>query len=181
MPDLAKQRNSIAHLAGQAFFRNTCSYVNLWQGSDANINNLVKILNDYPKKNDSELIRLLVFDGFELYNGEKRLDKISLPVGEIRKYEERELEDVMRIPQSSLHGDVNPEIVKKATIWHILTVKEKAEYGGVSGIWADNVLSPIDWEIDETEHFTYLLSENSHSLRSGREPAKSGEMDRYWF
>lgn len=146
LPDLNKYRDDTTRQAARSFFRNTGTYLKLWRGSDINDSDVANLLENYAKRPESELIRLFVFDGFVLYHGKKRLDRVSLPVGEMRKYTEKELEDLLRLPQSSWHGIVNPEIVKKASIWHILTVKEKTPYGGMSGIWINNVLvSPIDW------------------------------------
>ena len=143
-PDLNKYREDTARQAARSCFRNTGTYVKLWQGSDINESHITNVLENYTKEADSELIRLFVIDGFVLYDGEKKLSKVSLPVGELRKYTQKELEDILRLPQSSWHGIVNPEIVKKAAIWHILTVREKSEYGGMSGLWLNNVLVPFD-------------------------------------
>lgn len=41
----------------------------------------------------------------------------------------------MGLPHRSWHGTVNPEIIEKAAIWHILRVTEKTEYTGIGGIW----------------------------------------------
>ena len=76
--------------------------------------------------------------------GKRGSDRVNLPMGELRKYTEKELEDLLRFPQSKWHGIVNPEVVEKAAIWHILTVREKTDYGGMSGLWIKNVLHPMD-------------------------------------
>ncbi len=146
---LDEWKQNTAKQAAKAFFRNTGTYVSLWQGSDVDEKNLLNILDNY--KNDSELIRLFVFDGFVPFHERKELNNIALPVGEFRTYTEEELENLLMLPQSSWHGIVNPEIIKKAAIWHILTVREEVEYRGMTGIWMGGVLlTPIDWsEIGE--------------------------------
>jgi len=142
--NLEKLRKDTARQAAKAFFRNTGTYLNLWQGKDIDESELTTILNNYS--HESELIRLFVFDGFVPYHGKKRLNSISLSVGELKKYTENELENLLMLPQSSWHGIVNPETIKKAAIWHILTVREEAEYRGMTGIWLNDVLlSPVDW------------------------------------
>jgi hypothetical protein len=146
---LDEWKQDTARQAAKGFFRNTGTYVSLWQSSDVNETDLLSILDSY--KNDSELIRLFIFDGFVPYHEKKRLNSISLHVGELNNYTEKDLENLLMLPQSSWHGVVNPEIIKKAAIWHILTVREKAEYRGMTGIWMGGVLlTPIDWsEIGE--------------------------------
>jgi len=128
-----KLKHDTERHAAKAFFRNTGTYLNLWQGKDIDESELTAILNNYS--HESELIRLFVFDGFVPYHEKRSVDNVSLPVGEFRKYEEKELEDILGLPQSSWHGTVNPEIIKKAAIWHILTVREKTEYRGIGGLW----------------------------------------------
>jgi hypothetical protein len=128
--------------AAKAFFRNTGTYVNLWQGQDIDESRLM--LGNYSHK--SELIRLFVFDGFVPYHEKKMVDNVSLPVGEFRRYTEKELGDMLGLPYSSWHRKVNPEIIKKAAIWHILTVREKAEYTGIRGLWIGGRLAySFDW------------------------------------
>ena len=101
---------------------------------------LTSILLTYGEGKDSEYIRLFVFDGFVLYDERKCLARIELPVGELRKYEEKELEDLLRLPHAAYHGSVNPEIPRKASRWHILAVHEKTQYRGLTGIWLNDVL-----------------------------------------
>jgi hypothetical protein len=151
LPDLNKYREDTTRQAARSFFRNTGTYLKLWQGSDINESDITNILENYTERADSELIRLFVFDGFVLYHAKKRLNRVRLPVGELRKYTEKELEYLLRLSQSSWHGIADPESVKKAALWHILTVREKTEYRGMSGLWIHNILvSPIDWsEIGE--------------------------------
>jgi hypothetical protein len=128
--------------AANAFFRNTGTYVNLWQGVDIDESRLK--LDNYSHK--SELIRLFVFDGFVPYHGKKMIDNVSLPVGEFRRYTEKELGDMLGLPYSSWHWTVNPEIIEKAAIWHILTVREKAQYTGIGGLWIGGRLAySFDW------------------------------------
>ncbi len=141
---LDEWKQDTARHAAKGFFRNTGTYVSLWQGSYVNESDLLNILDKYKK--DSELIRLFVFDGFVPFHERKELKNIALPVGEFKAYPEEELENLLMLPQSSWHGIVNPEIIKKAAIWHILTVREKSEYRGMTGIWMGGVLlTPIDW------------------------------------
>lgn len=132
--DVNKYRDDTARQAAKSFFINNGTYLNLWRGSDVNESNLIDILEGYDKKKDSEIIRLFVFDGFVLYDDTKKLKNIRLPVGELRKYTEEELGNLVPLPQSSWHG-VNPEIVKRAATWHILTIREKAEYHGAVRSW----------------------------------------------
>ena len=144
--DLSKYRDDTSRHAAKAFFRNTGAYVKLWQGLDLQESDLLSILENYSQKGSSELIRLFVFDGFVPFHERKQLNNIALPVGKFKKYTEEELENLLMLPQSSWHGIVNPETVKKAAIWHILTVREEAEYRGMTGIWLNDVLlSPVDW------------------------------------
>ncbi|MCK4792439.1 MAG: hypothetical protein KAV87_52400 [Desulfobacteraceae bacterium] len=141
-----KWRKDTARQAARGFFRNTGAYVNLWQGSDVEKSNLFSILDSYNEKKDSEFIRFFVFDGFVPFHNKKQLNHVSLPMGELKKYTEKELEEFLRIPQSFWHRNVNPDIIKKAAIWHILTVREKDEYRGMTGIWLNDALvSPIGW------------------------------------
>jgi hypothetical protein len=142
-------KQDTARHAARGFFRNTGTYVQLWQGFDLQESYLLSILENY--KNKSELIRLFVFDGFAPYHERRQLNKIALPVGEFKTYTEEELENLLMLPQSSWHRTVNPETITKAAKWHILTVREQSEYRGMTGIWLNGVLiSPIDWsEIGE--------------------------------
>jgi hypothetical protein len=138
-------KQDTARQAAKGFFRNTGIYVSLWQGSDVNESDLLSILSNY--KTDSSLIRLFVFDGFVPFHDKKQLNNITLPVGEFKKYTEPELEKLLRLPQSSWHGIVNPEIIRKASIWHILAVREDDKYKGMTGIWMGGVLlAPIGWD-----------------------------------
>ena len=148
---LDKLRQDTARQAARAFFRNTGTYVKLWQGLDLQESDLFNILKNYGPNGSSELIRLFVFDGFVPFHERKQLNNIALPEGEFKKYTEEELENLVLLPQSSWHGTVNPEIIKKAAMWHILTVREQTEYRGMTGIWMGGVLlTPIDWsEIGE--------------------------------
>ena len=147
-----KLRHDTSRQAAKGFFRNTGTYLHLWQGSKINESNLTNILDDYTKEDNSRLIRLFVFDGFVLYHDRKKLNNISLPVGDFKKYAEKELGHILGLPQSSWHGIVKDEIVKNAAIWHILAVREKAEYRGMSGLWiSGRLVSSFDWsEIGET-------------------------------
>ncbi|MBC8394674.1 MAG: hypothetical protein H8E17_19160 [Deltaproteobacteria bacterium] len=141
---LDEWKQDTARHATKGFFRNTGTYVSLWKGSYVNESDLLSTLGTY--KSHSELIRLFVFDGFVPFHDRKQLNNISLPVGEFKKYTETELENLLRLSQSSWHGIVNPEIIRKASIWHIFTVREDDEYKGMSGVWMGGVLlSPIGW------------------------------------
>jgi hypothetical protein len=142
-------KQDTARHAAKGFFRNTGTYVKLWQGLDLQESYLLSTLDNYKSK--SELIRLFVFDGFVPYHERKQLNNIALPVGEFKTYTEDELENLLMLPQSSWHGMVNPEVIEKAGIWHILTVREQSEYRGMTGIWMGGVLVyPVDWsEIGE--------------------------------
>ena len=146
-----KLRQNTIRQAARGFFRNTGTYVKLWQGSEAEESELLTILKNYSQQEGSKLIRLFVFDGFIPFNDRKRLNNINLPVGDFKKYTEKELDNLLMLPQSSWHGIVNPETIKKAAIWHILTVREETEYRGMSGFWiGETLISPIDWsEIGE--------------------------------
>ncbi len=149
---LDKGRQNTIHQAAKGFFRNTGTYVKLWQGSEADESELLTILKEYKQKENSKLIRLFVFDGFIPFSDSKRLNNISLPVGDFKKYTEKELDNLLMLPQSAWHRFVNPETIKQAAIWHILTVREETEYMGMSGIWiGETFISNIDWsEIGES-------------------------------
>ena len=139
-PNFDKWKNDTARHAAKSFFRNTGAYVNLWHGSDVEQSKLLNLLDSYPEKKDSEFIRFFVFDGFVPFHNKKRLNHVNLPLGELKKYTEKELEGFLKIPQSSWHGNVNSGIINKSAIWHILTVREKDAYRGISGIWANGTL-----------------------------------------
>ena len=144
--DFDKWRKDTARQAAKGFFRNTGAYVNLWQGLNVDESVFLSILDNYDGKKDSEFIRFFVFDGFVPFHNNKQINHVSLPMGEFKKYNKKELENFLRIPQSFWHRNANPDIIKKAAIWHILTVKEKDEYRGMTGIWLnDTLVSPIDW------------------------------------
>lgn len=131
--------------AAQAFFRNTGTYLNLWEKGYVDEEELLKILKKYPCELSSDHIRLFVFDGFVLYDKDKLLESVKLPIGEMKKYKEEELKNLLRVPQSYWHGNLNQEVLGKAVIWHILTHSETAEYGGATGLWIKGVLeSPFD-------------------------------------
>jgi hypothetical protein len=151
LKSLDKWRQDTARNATRGFLRNTGTYVILWQGLDLHESDLLSILENCGQKGSSELIRLFVFDGFVPFHERKQLNNIALPAGVFKTYTKRELENLLMLPQSSWHGIVNPEIIKNAEIWHILTVREEAEYRGMTGIWSGGVLlTPIDWsEIGE--------------------------------
>ena len=145
-----KQRT--AKQAARAFLRNTGTYVNLWQSKDIDESYLTATLNN--SCHESELIRLFVFDGFVPYHREKRLNNVSLPVGEFKRYTENELNGTLGLPQSSWHWFISPEVVKKATMWNILTIKEKTEFRGLTGVWLnkERLICPVGWsEIIEME------------------------------
>jgi len=148
--DINKFKHDTERHAAQAFFRNTGTYVNVWQGKDIDESELTARLNNYS--HESELIRLFVFDGFVPYHKKKRVENVILPVGEFKKYDEKELEEILGLPQSSWHGTLNNEIIKKAAIWHILTVRERSEYGGIGGLWmGERLVYSFDWtEIEAT-------------------------------
>jgi len=141
-----------ARQAARSFFKNTGTYHKLWTGLPLDESDLTSLLATYGEGVDSEYLRLFVFDGFVLYHQRKRLDRVELPVGELKKYEEKELEGLLKLPQTAYHGAVNPEIPRKASRWHILTVREKTRYRGLTGIWLNGVLiSSVDWpEVGET-------------------------------
>lgn len=134
-PDPDKWRKNTTRQAARSFFRNTGTYFKLWHESIVDESDLLSILESYNKKSDSEIIRLFVFDGFVPYHDRKRLSNVRLSVGEFNKYSEKELADLLKLPQSLWHGMVNPEIIEKASIWNILTVREKDEYKGLTGLW----------------------------------------------
>jgi len=150
--DIDKLKHDTERRAAKAFFRNTGTYLNLWQSKDIDESELTAILNNYS--NESELIRLFVFDGFVPYH-RKRVDNVRLPVGEFRRYAEKELEDIFGLPHNSWHGTVNPDIIRKAAIWHILKVREKTEYRGIGGLWIGGRLTysidPVEIEITRKE------------------------------
>ncbi len=148
--DIDKLRHDTERHAAKAFFRNTGTYVSLWQDKDIDESELTAILTNYS--HESELIRLFIFDGFVPYHEKKMVDNVSLPVGEFRRYTEKELKTILGLPHSSWHGTVNPEIIKKAAIWHILRVIEKTEYTGIGGVWIGGRLAlSFDWaEIEAT-------------------------------
>jgi len=137
-------RQDTARHAAKRFFRNTGTYLGLWLGKDIDNSKLVSILKNYSNK--SELIRLFVFDGFIPYHKKTMIDNVNLPVGKFRRFSEDELEEMLGLPQSSWHGNVNSKIIKKAAIWHILKVTEKAEYTGIGGLWVGGrLVLPFDW------------------------------------
>ena len=144
--DFIHLKRDTARYAAKGFFRNTGAYVNLWQDSEVDGAPLLRILENYTG-NDSELIRLFVFDGFVLYDDKKPLNHVNLPIGVLKKYPEKELEDLLRVPQSVWHGKVNPEMMRTAATSYILPVAKKEDYRGVSGIWLDGmIITPTDWE-----------------------------------
>ncbi len=144
--DLDKWKRNIARQAAKGFFRNTAVYINLWQGLDVGEASLISILNNYRDSKESDFIRLFVFDGFVLYDDKKLINNVSLPIGELKKYTQKELEDVLKVPQSFWHSNVNPEVIRKATPYHILTIKDKEEYRGITGVcFYDDESCYIDW------------------------------------
>jgi len=146
--NIDKLKHDTEHHAAKAFFRNTGTYLCLWQAKDIDESELTAILNNYSGQ--SELIRLFVFDGFVPYDGKNTVDNVSLPVGEFRRYTEKELEDMLRFSYNSWHGPLNPEMIKEAAIWHILAVREKAEYTGIGGIWMGGRLA-LSFDLAEME------------------------------
>lgn len=147
--NIDKLRHDTERYAAKAFFRSTGTYFSLWQGKNIDESELTAILNNYSY--ESELIRLFVFDGFVPYHEKRSVDNVTLPVGEFRRYTEKELEDMLRLPHSSWYGNVNPEMIKEAAIWHILTVREKAEYTGIGGIWMGGRLA-LSFDLAEMEN-----------------------------
>jgi hypothetical protein len=155
--DVINLKRDTACYAAKGFFRNTGVYVDLWQDSNVDEKCLVGILQDYQRQ-ESELIRLFVLDGFVLYDDKQRLDHIDLPIGVLKKYTKKELEDVLRVPQSIWHGNVDAKTIETAAAWHILTIRQKEEYRGVTGIWLDGlIITPDDWE--DAEPWTSKESE----------------------
>jgi len=145
--DIEKWSHNTARHAAKSFFRNTGTYLKLWKGHVLDESNLLDILANY-EGNSSELIRLFVFDGFVPFHKRTLLNSISLPVGELKEHTEEELGNLLLLPQTHWHYGVSPEIVKKAAMWHILAVREKSEYRGMTGLWLNGVLiTPIDWDI----------------------------------
>jgi len=145
--DIEKWSYNTARHAAKSFFRNTGAYLKLWKGHVLDESNLLDILANY-EGNSSESIRLFVFDGFVPSHEKTSLNSISLHAGELKKYTEKELGDLLLLPQTHWHYGVSPEIAKKAAMWHILAVREKSEYRGMTGLWLNGVLiTPIDWDI----------------------------------
>ncbi|MEW6665906.1 MAG: hypothetical protein AB1512_11880 [Thermodesulfobacteriota bacterium] len=143
--DIDKWCRDTVRQAARSFFRNTGTYYRLWTGVAVRLTDLVGILDAYDQDHDSKYLRLFVFDGFALYDGKKRLDRIELPEGELRKFEEKELEEILRLPQTAYHGIVSSDIPKRAALWHILVVSTDSEYRGLTGIWLNGeLISPFD-------------------------------------
>jgi hypothetical protein len=142
--DMWKQKTG--RQAAGCFLRNTGTYLKLWESSAIDVNNLVGILESYDGKNESDDIRLFVFDGFIPWNNRRELKKIILPEGELKKYAEDELKRILLYPQSVSHDLITTETIKEASHWPILTVKNKAKYRGFSGLWINRTLvSLLDW------------------------------------
>jgi hypothetical protein len=139
-------RERTAHLAAERFFRNTGTYVNLWKNLDPDESGLIDLLEKKRCARSSEHIRLFVLDGFVLYDDKKQLNRIDLPVGELRTYSIEELKILLMLPQSNWHDGVQEDIPQRLALWHILTVREEEPYRGRVGIWfKDLMISPFAW------------------------------------
>lgn len=133
-------RERTVRLAAKRFFRNTGTYVSLWKSLNPDESLLLELLHKKPGRRSSEYIRLFVFDGFVLYDDQKLLDRIDLPVGELRIHTKEELNTLLLLPQSNWHDHVKEEMPERLCLWHILTVREKEPYRGRIGIWLKDVM-----------------------------------------
>ncbi|MCK6558694.1 hypothetical protein HUU39_17470 [candidate division KSB1 bacterium] len=131
--DISQWRNSEVRKAAHHFFVNTGAYLSIWSGEEFDESRLLQSIES--SKIDSEYLRLFVFDGFVFYDDEKLLKNISLPVGDLRIYDEKELADLFRLPKISWHDHKDTLLLQKINSWHVLTVRKHEEYRGNVSWW----------------------------------------------
>ena len=154
-----------AEHATKCFFRNTGFYWSLSSEGSVDIPKIVGILNQYQQNPSSQKIRFYVLDGITLWHERQEVNDISLPVGEIKKYNADELSELFKLPQSHLHRSVDEELAKRVSDWHVLSISEDEDYRGIAGLWiGGNLVSVVgfhDFEDrkhkKETEHIGPLF------------------------
>ena len=135
--------------ATQCFFRNTGTYYNLWDNNEIDIDYLINTLKRYTDE-QYQYIRLLVFDGVALYdkpNSPKNnfLTNVSLPIGDLSIYSENDLEKLLGFPHNIWEGHIkSPEVINKASQFHILTVKHTENFRGEIGLSFGDKFFPVN-------------------------------------
>jgi len=150
--DLNNWRLRTAEHATKCFFRNTGFYWSLWSKGSVDILQIAEILNQYEQNPSSQKIRFYVFDGITLQHQKDEVNNISLPKGNIKKYNAKELTELFKLPQSHLHRDTNGDLAKRVSEWHALSVSKNEDYRGIGGLWIDeNLVSVIGFHDIETK------------------------------
>lgn len=127
--DISQWRASLVRHAAHRFFINTGAHLSIWNGQVFDESKLIESLQS--SRASTEYLRLFVFDGFVLYDDDKKLESIGLPdVGELKVYSEKDLDELLRLPQSALHDGNNAHLAEKINSWSVLTVREHEEYRG---------------------------------------------------
>jgi len=116
------------NIAANAFIKHTGTYQAIWNNKDVNEDSLIDLIEDSMKKEDYEIVRLFVFDGFELYdtmNNSNLLKEIVLPFGKIQILKQAEIEALFKIPKSDWPSKLNIDYLSKL---HVLIIKGKEQY-----------------------------------------------------
>jgi len=142
--DIEDWRLRTAEHATKSFLRNTGFYQSLWTDCSVDIPKITDTLNQYQEKPSSQKIIFYVFDGVTLRHEKDEVNNISLPVGEIKKYNAEELSALFRLPQSHIHRNVDEDLPKRVSEWHVLSASEDEDYRGITGLWINgNLVSVI--------------------------------------
>lgn len=141
--DMDKWRLTTVEHATKCFFRNTGFYLNLWLKGSVDTSEITAILNQHEQGFNSKVIRLYVFDGITLRHEKKEIDKISLPIGYIKKYNTAELTTLFKLPQSHWHRNIDLDLAKRVSEWHVLSVSQKEDYRGIAGLWMGGKLISV--------------------------------------
>ena len=143
-----------AEHATKAFLRNVGFYKSLWTECSADIQRINEILSQYQEKPSSQKIIFYVFDGVTLRHEKDEVNNISLPVGQIKKYNGEELSALFRLPQSHIHRNVDKDLPKRVSEWHVLSASEDENYRGITGLWVNgNLVSVIGFHDFEKREY----------------------------
>jgi hypothetical protein len=115
-------------IAANAFFKNTGAYQSIYNNKDIKEYSLIDIIKESIKEKDYEVVRLFIFDGFELHDTMKNrnlLKEIMLPFGKIQILEQSEIEALFNIPKSEWPGNLNINYLSKL---HVLIIRSKEKY-----------------------------------------------------
>lgn len=138
----------LTSIAADCFFKNTGTYYSLWMDKEIDINLLMNILHESIQNKSYDIINILVFDGFYLYDNEKNkeeLREIILPFGKMQIIHKNDIEKLFMIPQSEWHYRFSLKKITNLINYHVLKITGKEKYRKPKGIIAGNKFHSVSF------------------------------------